>query len=89
MNKITPSQRITINFEDVDYPCTKPKIGDVADMELEVARLKADGRGGVTALLVQHLVNCGLPEAVVRKLDPDQMEQVMGILTPTKKNSAR
>lgn len=82
---ISPAQKIVIVFEGVEYPCTKPKLGAVMDLEAGLEAAKSEGRGG-TQLLMQHLVLCGLPENVVKQLDVDQLEAVAGVLTPAKKN---
>ncbi len=82
---INPTQRIIITFEGTEYPCSKPSLGAVMDMEVEIAKAKAEGKSG-THLVVMHLTACGLPEGVVMKLDMDQLDAVTGALMPAKKN---
>lgn len=83
--KINPAQRIVIEFEGEEYPCTKPTIGAVMDLEEALEVAKTSGTGG-TKVLMAHLVSCGLPEDVIRRLDPDQIEAVSVALSPAKKN---
>lgn len=85
MTKINPAQKIVIEFEGQEYQCKRPSIGAVMDLEENLEAAKAAGKGG-TKLLIQHLVSCGLPEEVVRKLDTDQIEAVSAALSPSKKN---
>ncbi len=82
---INPAQRILITFEGVEYPCTKPKVGAVMDLEAEIAQAKEEGKP-VTRLVAKHLVSCGLPEEVVKQLDVDQVSAVSEVLAPAKKN---
>lgn len=82
---INPSQLITIEFDGKEYPCNKPRLGAVMEFETALAQCKADGKG-TTALVIGHLVSCGLPESVVLQLDADQIEAVSAALAPAKKN---
>jgi hypothetical protein len=81
---LQPAQRIVIEFEGKEYPCRKPQLGEVEDFEAAMEEAKAKGKG-VTAVVTKHIVSCGLPAEVVRKLDTDQLEAVSDILAQAKK----
>lgn len=82
---LQPAQRIIIEFEGKEYPMRKPQLGEVEDLEANLEQAKAEGKGG-TAYVRKHLVACGLPEDVVKKLDSDQIEALSNALSPAKKN---
>jgi len=83
--QINPSQKIVVVFGEVEYTMTKPKLGVALDLEEKLESAKKSGKGA-TRLVMEYIAKCGLPEDVIKDLDSDQLEAVMGALTPSKKN---
>jgi hypothetical protein len=69
----------------VDYPVSKPKLGQVAEMEEKLEAAK-DDKKGVVRIMMGFVAQCGLPLEVVKELDGDELAEVIGFLTPSKKN---
>lgn len=88
--EIKKSPKIILVFGDgKEYTCTKGTLGASIEMERRLAEEKAKGAAASgSAIIRDHLVNCGLPKAVALGLDTDECEAVMQALSPAKKNSA-
>ena len=82
--EITPKTPLVFVINGTDYPVKRPTLGAALDMEENVAAAKAAGKSGAREL-VSYLVSCGLPDAVVRALEVDDMELIVGALTGPKK----
>lgn len=83
--EIKAAAKILVKFEGKEYSMTKPKMAVALAMEEKIAAAKASGSGG-TAIVAAYLVGQGLPKEVLEQLDADQIEQVIQVLTPSKKN---
>ncbi len=83
---INPTPPIIIEFEGVDYPCRKPLFSQAIAFESAMKQRGEEGNGGAD-LVIDHLVNCGLPREMVLKLDGDQVRAISEALLPAKKNS--
>lgn len=81
---LTPSRKIIVNFEGVDYTATPPKLGDQIELEKRLEEANTKGTGG-SELTAKLLVSCGLPEEMVKKLDADQLIAVIDELKGSKK----
>lgn len=77
--------QLVIAFGGVDYPMEKPKLGIVAEMEERLEYARAEGKG-IVRILLEFVVRCGLPKEVASQLDGDELAEVLGFLTPSKKN---
>lgn len=78
--QITPSVKVVINYEGMDYPCTRLKLGDQIDLEE-----KLEMPGSKTKALMESLAKCGLPIEVLRTMDSAQLWEVTEALKPAKK----
>lgn len=75
---------IVIELGGVDYPLTRPTMEQIRDFEVKMDGVKKAGTG-YSALMCDHVERCGLPKEIVDKLDPEELQQVVEVLTPIKK----
>ncbi len=83
--EIKKTSQICIVIGGKEYFMCRPKLGAALDLEEKLDEAKAAGKGG-TRIVMNFIVKCGLPEEVCLELDTEELEQVLGVLTPSKKS---
>ncbi len=60
-------------------PQTQLVLGEALDLAQETKK-------GIIKTLMSFVVDCGLPQEIVQKLDGEGLEQIIAFMTPGKKN---
>lgn len=83
--ELKPSPQLVVSFEGQDHVMFRPKLGVVLEFENKMEAAQDTGTCG-SKLVVDFVTRCGLPEDVVKRLDIEQLQEVVGALGASKKN---
>jgi len=78
------SKKIVIEFEGKEHKMSMPTIGGQSEFEESLQAL--GDKPGTTKLIILHLVRCGLEQSFAEQLDYDQLQAILTVMTPKKKD---
>ena len=82
---LKPSSKIKIKRDGKEYILRKPKMGEILELEKKTKELRESGGSG-NEEVIMYLESLGLPRDVTLDLDSEELEQVVGVVTNSKKN---